>query len=108
MWCGSPRRLPPVRRPVAFMSAGALLPGMADILAENLSGKAVIGADGTELGDLYNITMELKTGQLNHLLVTPRERLDSSRVSFDTDDQGRIQVPVGAVQAVKDYIVVDR
>jgi len=108
MWRGPRRRQPPVRRPVAFISAGALFPGMADILAENLSGKAVMGADGTELGDLYNITMELKTGQLHHLLVTPRDRLDPGRVSFDTDDQGRIQVPVGAVQAVKDYIVVDR
>ena len=44
---------------------------MVDILAENLSGKAVMGADGTELGDLYNITMEMKTGWLRILLVVP-------------------------------------
>ena len=31
---------------------------MAEILAENLSGKAVMGSDGTELGMLYNITMD--------------------------------------------------
>ncbi|MBP1921362.1 sporulation protein YlmC with PRC-barrel domain [Halorubrum alkaliphilum] len=81
---------------------------MADILAENLSGKAVMGADGTELGDLYNITMDLKSGELRHLLVSPHEQLRLERVTFDVDDTGRLQVPVGNVQAVKDYIVVSR
>lgn len=81
---------------------------MADILAENLSGKAVMGADGTELGDLYNITMDLKSGELRHLLVSPHEQLSRERVTFDVDNTGRLQVPVGNVQAVKDYIVVSR
>jgi sporulation protein YlmC with PRC-barrel domain len=81
---------------------------MADILAENLSGKAVMGSDGTELGDLYNITMDLESGRLNDLLVTPNERVDPERLSFDHDDAGRLQVPVANVQAVKDYIVVGR
>ena len=36
---------------------------MSDILAENLSGKSVMGSDGTELGLLYNITMDLKSGR---------------------------------------------
>jgi len=81
---------------------------MADILAENLSGKAVMGSDGTELGDLYNITMNLKSGRLNHLLVTPHEQLDPERLSFGVDDAGRLEVPVANVQAVKDYIVVGR
>ena len=81
---------------------------MADILAENLSGKAVMGTDGTELGDLYNITMDLKSGRLEHLLVSPHEQLDVRQVSFDTDDRGRLRVPVSAVKAVKDYIVVQR
>ncbi|MWV64789.1 photosystem reaction center subunit H [Halorubrum sp. JWXQ-INN 858] len=81
---------------------------MVDILAENLSGKAVMGADGTELGDLYNITMDLKSGQLYDLLVSPHEHLDPARSGFDVDDRGRIRVPVARVQAVKDYIVVAR
>ncbi|MDX1748212.1 MAG: PRC-barrel domain-containing protein, partial [Halobacteriales archaeon] len=42
---------------------------MPEILAENLSGKAVMGSDGTELGMLYNITMNLKTGALGDLIV---------------------------------------
>ncbi|MGM0604055.1 MAG: PRC-barrel domain-containing protein [Halobacteriota archaeon] len=81
---------------------------MVDILAENLSGKSVMGADGTELGDLYNITMDLKTGRLNDLLVTPNEGILASNLEFDTDEDGRMRVPVSSVQAVKDYIVVAR
>jgi sporulation protein YlmC with PRC-barrel domain len=81
---------------------------MVDILAENLSGKAVMGTDGVELGPLYNITMDLKTGALQHLLVDPDENAPTRQLDFDTDDQGRFQVPVGRVQAVKDYIVVQR
>jgi len=93
---------------VAFNTVARVCSDMADILAENLSGKAVMGADGTELGDLYNITMDLKSGQLNHLLVSPHEQLNSERIGFDSDETGRLQVPVANVQAVRDYIVVAR
>jgi len=81
---------------------------MGDILAENLSGKAVMGADGTELGDLYNITMDLKSGALKHLLVVPNEEISAQATDFDVDAEGRLTVPVGNVQAVKDYIVISR
>ncbi|MEE6209569.1 PRC-barrel domain-containing protein [Salarchaeum sp. III] len=80
---------------------------MADILAENLSGKAVMGSDGTELGMLYNITMNLKTGELVDLLVEPNEELTTT-LDFSRDDRGHYEIPVGRVQAVKDYIVVRR
>lgn len=79
---------------------------MADILAENLSGKDVMGSDGTELGMLYNITMDLKTGRLADLIVEPHETLNVQTSNFETDDDGRLNVPVRNVQAVKDYIVV--
>jgi sporulation protein YlmC with PRC-barrel domain len=80
---------------------------MPEILAENLSGKAVMGSDGTELGMLYNITMNIKTGELQDLVVEPDQEtaFDSD---FDVDEDGRFHVPVHRVQAVKDYIVVDR
>jgi sporulation protein YlmC with PRC-barrel domain len=80
---------------------------MADILAENLSGKAVMGSDGTELGMLYNITMDLKSGKLEDLLVEAQE--DSAvNIDFPQDEEGHYCVPVNRVQAVKDYIVVQR
>ncbi|MFB6253349.1 MAG: PRC-barrel domain-containing protein [Halobacteriaceae archaeon] len=79
---------------------------MANILAENLSGKAVMGNDGTELGMLYNITVKLE-GELVDLIVEPEEETRQS-VDFETDEQGRYRIPVNRVQAVKDYIVVQR
>ncbi|MFC6824065.1 PRC-barrel domain-containing protein [Halopelagius fulvigenes] len=81
---------------------------MADILAENLSGKAVMGSDGTELGQLYNITMDLKTGALHDLLVSPNDEVRPGQFAFEQDDRGRFRVPVSRVQAVKDYIVIQR
>ncbi|MFB6135067.1 MAG: PRC-barrel domain-containing protein [Halanaeroarchaeum sp.] len=80
---------------------------MSDILAENLSGKAVMGSDGMELGQLYNISMDLTSGQLNDLLVEPRED-EEAQLNVPTDEAGRYRIPVGRVQAVKDYIVVER
>jgi sporulation protein YlmC with PRC-barrel domain len=79
---------------------------MAEILAENLSGKAVTGSDGAELGMLYNITMDIDTGRLDNLIIDPNEHIDVS--GFDTDEQGRLLVPVGRVQAVKDQMIVER
>ena len=81
---------------------------MGDILAENLSGKAVMGSDGTELGLLYNITMDIDSGQLYDLVVEPDEELPARSVDFDRDEANRFRVPVSRVQAVKDYIVVEQ
>jgi sporulation protein YlmC with PRC-barrel domain len=82
---------------------------MPNILAENLSGKAVRGDDGSELGDLYNITMDLKSGAIKDLLVTPTE--DSVRpgaLEFEQDENDRLHIPVDRVYAVRDYILVQR
>jgi sporulation protein YlmC with PRC-barrel domain len=73
------------------------------VLAENLSGKAVMGSDGAELGTLYNITMDLKTGKLHDLLVEPNLEVSTD---YETDEENLLHVPVGDVKAVKDYIVV--
>ncbi len=80
---------------------------MVEILAENLSGKAVMGTDGAELGMLYNITMDLDTGRLEHLLIDPNEDR-GVETDFETDPAGRLLVPVGRVQAVKDHMIIER
>jgi sporulation protein YlmC with PRC-barrel domain len=80
---------------------------MADILAEKLAGKAVMGSDGTELGMLYNITMNLRTGELMDLVVQPREET-AFDADFEVDENGNYRLPAHNVRAVKDYIVVDR
>jgi sporulation protein YlmC with PRC-barrel domain len=79
---------------------------MSDVLAKNLSRKEVMGDDGASLGTLYNLTMDLKTGTLQDLIVDTGDR--SIESSFDRDEEGRLLVPVARVQAVKDTIVVAR
>ncbi|PSQ61404.1 MAG: photosystem reaction center subunit H [Halobacteriales archaeon SW_9_67_25] len=80
---------------------------MTEILAENLSGKAVMGSDGADLGMLYNITMDLDSGRLQDLLVEPSEE-GSVQTEFETDSAGRLRIPVGRVQAVKDHMIIER
>lgn len=80
---------------------------MAEILAENLSGMSVMGSDGSQLGMLYNISMDLDSGRLIHLLVTPGDEAPAAG-DLETDEAGRLKVPVRHVQAVKDYIIVER
>ncbi len=79
---------------------------MTGILAKNLSGMEVMGSDGVELGMLYNVTMDLRTGQLYDIIVEPNEEVNTASLEYDTDEEGRLEVPVEKVQAVKDYIVV--
>jgi sporulation protein YlmC with PRC-barrel domain len=79
---------------------------MPDVLAERLSEKAVMGTDGAEIGSLYNITVDLESGQLRDLVVAPLE--DGPDFEFQVDDDGHYLVPVSRVQSVRDYIVVDR
>ncbi|CAJ53176.1 PRC-barrel domain-containing protein [Haloquadratum walsbyi] len=81
---------------------------MSEQLAKNLSGKAVMGSDGTQLGSLYNIEMDIDSGALNDLLVSPHSEILTDQLQFDVDEQGRIRVPVNLVQSVEDYIVVQR
>jgi sporulation protein YlmC with PRC-barrel domain len=79
---------------------------MPEILAENLSGKAVMGDDGAELGMLYNVTMDLDSGRLHHLLIDQEgAEVDTD---FDVDEDGHLLVPVNRVQAVKDHMIVRR
>jgi sporulation protein YlmC with PRC-barrel domain len=79
---------------------------MAEILAENLSGKAVMGSDGAEIGMLYNITMDIDTGRLDNLVIDPEESYAGD--DFETDPSGRLLVPVNRVQAVKDHMIIQR
>lgn len=81
---------------------------MSDVLAENLFGRLVMGSDGTELGMLYNITVDTHSGELHDLVVEPDEEVATRSVDFEQDDTGRFYIPIDRVRAVKDYIVVQR
>lgn len=79
---------------------------MSKTLAENLSDMSIMGTDGTELGQLHNVTMNINTGSLEEFLVVPREGLAIEQVPFQRDEDGYLVVPATRVEAVRDYIVV--
>ncbi|MFC6961664.1 PRC-barrel domain-containing protein [Halocatena marina] len=79
---------------------------MPRILAENLSGKAITGSDGTQIGMLYNITMNVKNGKLKHLVVDPTTK--GNNENFPTNDLGHYLIPVDRVTAVKDHVIIRR
>lgn len=85
--------------------------GMPDELAENLSGKEVMTSNGTYIGVLHNIEMNVKTGTISDLFVSPYEDVDTENHRFETvEDDGELtfNVPVSRVQSVDDCIVVQQ
>ena len=79
---------------------------MTELLAENLSGKAVMGSDGAEIGMLYNITMNIETGRLDDLVVTPPE--NGASLDLETNASGRYLVPVGRINDVDEHIIIQQ
>lgn len=78
---------------------------MAKVFAKNLSNKQVMATDGTEIGVLYNVVMDIETSRLVNLVVKPDMALDASKYQYDGQ---YITIPFGSVRAIKDYIVVDK
>ncbi|RXK46171.1 PRC-barrel domain-containing protein [Halorientalis pallida] len=67
---------------------------MAVVLAKQLSNKPVLSADGAELGHVYNLTMDAKTGALEHVIL---ESSDQAVSGFETTDNGRLRVPTRCI-----------
>ncbi|GFO97937.1 hypothetical protein ig2599ANME_2148 [groundwater metagenome] len=78
---------------------------MAKILAKNLSNKRVMLTDGSELGMVYNVIMESKTGELLYLMVKPNNFVDVSKYK---NQDNYLLIPFEAVRAAKDYAIVDK
>jgi sporulation protein YlmC with PRC-barrel domain len=76
---------------------------MAMVLATQLSSKPVLSADGAELGHVYNLTMDVKTGALEAVLVEPS---DQPITGFATTDNGRLRVPARCIDELSDFLIV--
>jgi sporulation protein YlmC with PRC-barrel domain len=81
---------------------------MTDVFAGNLIGKLVMNIDGTALGELTDITINRKSGDLLCLLIDPDETLNIEDYIIETNEQGYLQLSADRIRAVKDYIVVQR
>ena len=78
---------------------------MAKIFTKNLSKKNVMSSDGSVIGVLYNIVMDVRTGELVNLVVKPDLSVDKSRYQMEGN---YILIGFDAVRAVRDFIVVDK
>ncbi|MFC6873578.1 MULTISPECIES: PRC-barrel domain-containing protein [Halobellus] len=84
---------------------------MPDELAENLSGKEVMTSNGTYIGVLHNIEMNVKTGTISDLFVSPYDDVDTDKHRFETaedDGERKFNIPVSRVRSVDDCIVVEQ
>lgn len=76
---------------------------MSDILGSNLVDKPVMQTDGRELGTLYQVTVNLRTGELVDIIVDP----DGHFSEYDVDENGYYRIGIDRVQAIRDYVIVD-
>lgn len=79
---------------------------MSKVFARNLlSNKQVMATDGTEIGTLANVLLEIKGGNLIDMVVRPNIKLDTSKYR---KEDNYVLLPFDSVSAVKDYIIVDK
>jgi sporulation protein YlmC with PRC-barrel domain len=79
---------------------------MSKVFAKNLLfNKQVMATDGTEIGTLSNIVIEIKGGNVIDLMVNPNPNFDASRYK---KEDNYILLPFSSVSAVKDYIIIDK
>ena len=78
---------------------------MKSILARTLARKQIITNDGKVLGVLKNLLIDIESGQITEIVVTPDPGFDVTGYHMDGE---RILVPFESVRDIKDYIVVDR
>jgi sporulation protein YlmC with PRC-barrel domain len=79
---------------------------MKYVNAKQLEGKKVIVSDGSALGKLIDIDVDEITGKILHLFVEPDP--DSQLATKLEKEEGLLKIPYSSVDAVGDYIIVNR
>ncbi|MFC6823622.1 PRC-barrel domain-containing protein [Halopelagius fulvigenes] len=75
------------------------------MLGTELEGTPVVGSDGSKLGTLRSVTVDVRTGELKQFLVT----LESERpTSFDRNGDGHLLVPASCAQSLSEHLIVER
>ena len=74
------------------------------VFVTELQGKTIMSAEGKILGQVDNVVVDTRSGDLQHLLVIPTEEMDTR--DFKTDRTGRVVLPFQKIKSVKDVIVL--
>jgi len=64
-----------------------------------------MATDGTEIGVLSNIVVEIRGGNIIDMMVTPNPNFDTTRYR---KEDNFILIPFDSVSAIKDYIIIDK
>ncbi|SDY28712.1 PRC-barrel domain-containing protein [Halobellus clavatus] len=73
------------------------------VLASSLSGYEVMTTEGTELGVVESITINPKTGDLQHLRL---EGHDGGGGGYQRIENGQLLIPATRIEAKQDYLLV--
>ena len=76
---------------------------MSKEFARNLFNKQVMATDGTEIGVLSNIVVEIRGGNIIDMMVIPNPNFDTTRYR---KEDNFILIPFDSVSAIKDYIII--
>ena len=78
---------------------------MSKEFARNLFNKQVMATDGTEIGVLSNIVVEIRGGNIIDMMVIPNPNFETTRYR---KEDNFILIPFDSVSAIKDYIIIDK
>ncbi len=78
---------------------------MSKEFARNLFNKQVMATDGTEIGVLSNIVVEIRGGNIIDMMVIPNPNFDTTRYR---KEDNFILIPFDSVSAIKDYIIIGK
>lgn len=72
----------------------------------DLTNRKVIRDDGSQVGEIINVTFDSTTGTLNDLIVEPANEQMTHTMPYEVDKNGDYRVSASRVQASDDCIVV--
>jgi sporulation protein YlmC with PRC-barrel domain len=78
---------------------------MSKIFTREMSKKRIMSVDGSAIGTLSDIVIDLKTGMLVDIVVKPDISFDTTGYRTEGD---YIFFPFDSVKAIKDYIMLDK
>lgn len=82
-----------------------------EAFGKQLSDKTIMLENGTELGALYNVQADTRTGELDALLMERDQSANArddraAEIPFPQQRDGLYEVPAENVRAIEDYIIV--
>jgi len=76
---------------------------MGSVFTSSIRGYEVMTAEGTELGTVQNVTMDPRTGELQHLRLTEH---NGGGGGYERVEDGQLLIPADRVEAIQDYVLV--